>query len=180
MHFTHAAKRWYPSVESQLQSATWPTFTRFGQDEHGLLLRQLFQIRQTNFVQEYIDQFIAIVDDLSTYGGTTDPLYYAMRFVDGLKDYIRAAIALHRPQNLDIACILAKLQEEVTDPAKKRDFRHVEHPVGPRPYALRALPLPPPPPRLALPATEVKPVADARRGPTLDERWSALHATRRA
>jgi len=148
--------------------------------EHELLLRQLFQIRQTNFVQEYIDQFIAIVDDLSTYGGTTDPLYYAMRFIDGLKDYIRDAVALHRPQNLDTAYILAKLQEEVADPAKKRDFRHVEHPVGPRPYALRALPLPSPPPRLALPATEVKPVADARRGPTLDERWSALHATRRA
>ena len=89
-----------------------------------------------------------------------------MRFVDGLKDYIRAAIALHRPQNLDIACILAKLQEEVTDPAKKRDFRRVEHPVGPRLYAPRALPLPPPPPRLALPATEVKPVADAGRRPT--------------
>jgi len=117
---------------------------------------------------------------LSAYGGTTDPLYYAMRFVDGLKDYIRVAVALYHPQNLDTACILAKLQEEVDDPAKKRDFMRVEHHVGLRPYALRALPLPPPPPRLALPATEVKPVADARRGPTLDERWSALHATRRA
>ena len=58
-----------------------------------------------------------------------------MRFVDGLEDYIRAAVALHRPQNLDTACILAKLQEEVADPAKKWDFRRAEHLVGPRPYA---------------------------------------------
>ena len=56
----------------------------------------------------------------------------------------------------------------------------MEHPVGPRPYALRALPLPPPPPRLALPATEVKPIVDAGSGPTLDERWSALRVTWRA
>ena len=54
----------------------------------------------------------------------------------------------------------------------------MEHPVGPRPYAPWVLPLPPPPPRLALPATEVKPVADAGCGPTLDECWSALRATR--
>jgi hypothetical protein len=52
------------------------------------LLRQLFQIRQTGSVQEYTDQFTAIVDELSAYGGTTDPLYYTMRYVDGLKDYI--------------------------------------------------------------------------------------------
>ena len=85
---------------------------------------------------------------------------------------------MHRPQNLDTACILAKLQEEVVDPAKKRDFRRAEHLAGPRPYAPRALPLPPPPPRLALPAAEVKPVVDAGRGPTLDEHWSALRAIR--
>jgi hypothetical protein len=186
MHFTHAAKRWYPSVESQLQNVAWPTFTklilaRFGQDEHELLLRQLFQIRQTQSVQEYIDQFVAIVDDLSAYGGTIDPLYFAMRFVDGLKDYIRAAVALHRPQNLDTACLLAKLQEEVVDPGKKRDYRRGEQLVGPRPFAPRALPLPPPPPRPALSAPELnRPLADGGRGPTAEERWTALRAARRA
>ncbi|XP_066341079.1 uncharacterized protein [Miscanthus floridulus] len=186
MHFTHAAKRWYPSIESQLQNAAWPTFTqlilaRFGHDKHELLLRQLFQIRQTQSVQEYIDQFVAIVDDLSAYGGTIDPLYFAMRFVDGLKDYIRAAVALHHPQNLDTACLLAKLQEEVADPAKKRDYRHGEQLVGPRPFAPRALPLPPPPPRPALPVPELnRPIADGGRGPTAEERWTTLRAARRA
>lgn len=73
--------------------------TRFGQDHHELLLRQLFQIRQTGSVSEYIDQFSVIVDQLSAYGGTGDPLYFTTRFVDGLKDYIRAPVSLHRPQN---------------------------------------------------------------------------------
>ena len=80
MHFTHAAKRWYPYVEPQLQTANWPTFTRlildrFGQDEHELLLRQLFQIRKTGTVQEYITQFTIIIDQLNAYGGVSDPLY---------------------------------------------------------------------------------------------------------
>ena len=35
MHFTHAAKRWYPSIESQLQTANWPTFTRLILDCFG-------------------------------------------------------------------------------------------------------------------------------------------------
>jgi len=123
MHFTHAAKRWYPSVESQLQTANWPTFTRlildrFGQDEHELLLRQLFQIHQINSIQEHIDQFIVIVDDLSAYSGTIDSLYYAMRFIDGLKDYIRAAVALHHPKIWILLASLLNYRRSLTLPRR--------------------------------------------------------------
>jgi hypothetical protein len=103
-----------------------------------------------------------------------------MRYVDGLKDYIRTAVALHHPQHLDTACALAKLQEEVAAPAQMRELRRWENSVGARPYAARALPLPPPPPRLALPAPAAKPVAEAGRGPSSDDHWAALRASRRA
>lgn len=178
MNFTDDAKCWYPLVESTLQTCSWSTFTRlilerFGQDEHELLLRQLFQIHQTTSVNEYITQFTPLINQLNAYGGTTDALFYTMRFVDGLKDYIRAAIALHRPQNFDTACILARLQEEVTYPAKKRDLRHWDNASGMRP-----LPLPALPPQLALPVPQAKPVPDGGRGPSTEDRWSTLHASR--
>jgi hypothetical protein len=67
IHLVAAAKRWYNSVESQIQDCNWKAFTglvlnHFGQEHHELLLRQLFQICQTGSVAEYIEQFSTIVD----------------------------------------------------------------------------------------------------------------------
>ena len=185
MHFTGDAARWSSSVEHQLQTCSWHTFSslileRFGQEQHELLLRQFFQLRQTGPIQDYINQYTALVDQLNAYGGTREPLYYAMRFVDGLKDPIRAVVSMHRPKDLDTACLLAKLQEEVADPMKKRDGRRWDTPMTARPFAPKALPLPPPPPRLALPTSELRPAVEGARGPSPEDRWSALRATRHA
>ena len=81
MHFHGAAKRWLSSVEDQLETITWSEFCsqlllRFARDEHEPLLRRLFQIRQTGPVTEYINQFVALVDDLKSYTQHPDPLYY--------------------------------------------------------------------------------------------------------
>lgn len=143
-----------------------------------MLLRQLFQIRQVGLVQDYITQFTVLVDQLNAYGGTHEPLYCTMRFVDGLKDHIRAVVTMHRPNDLDTACLLAKLQEEVADPMK--DYRRWDTPMAARPFAPKALPLPPPPPRLALPAPEPRAAAEGARGPSPEDRWAVLRATRRA
>ena len=89
---------------------------RFGQDQYELLIRQLFHIRQTGNVQEYADRFTGLVDQLIAYGKTTDPLFYAMCFVDGLRDDIRAAVHMQCPSSMDAACVLALLQEELVDP----------------------------------------------------------------
>lgn len=185
MNFTDNAKCWYPSVETTLQTCSWSTFTslildRFGQDEKEMLLWQLFQIRQTTSVNEYITQFTPLIDQLNAYGVSTDPLFYTMRFVDDLKDYIKAAIALHRPQSFDTACVLARLQEDVTDPARKREFKRWDAAGGLRPNFRAGQPLRAPPPRLALPGTEAKAVPDSGRGPSTEERWSALRTARRA
>jgi hypothetical protein len=47
MHLQGAAKRWYPSVESQVKHCSWSEFCqlvldRFGREQHEILLRQLF------------------------------------------------------------------------------------------------------------------------------------------
>ena len=60
MHFTGAAKRWLQSIEPLLASSDWKTFCsliheRFNRDQHELLLLQLFNIRQSGSVLEYVD-----------------------------------------------------------------------------------------------------------------------------
>lgn len=120
------------------------------------------------------------MDQLSAYRGTTDPLYYTLRFIDGLKDYIRAPVSLHRPQNLGTACVLVKLQEQVAHSGQKKELQRWE-PNAVKQAFPKASPLPPPPPRQdwLVPVAEQWPMEHAR-GPMADERWAALRAQRRA
>ena len=96
---------------------------RFGKDQHELLIRQLFHIRQTGSVQEYADKFTSIVDGLIAYGKNIDPIYYAMKFVDGLRDEIRTVVHMQRPGTLDTIVVLALLQEEMLDSSRKKELR---------------------------------------------------------
>jgi hypothetical protein len=80
---------------------------RFGHDQHEALIHQLFHIHQSGTVALYVEEFSALVDQLSTYEATADPLDYAMQFVDGLRDDICSMIIIQRPSNLDSACALA-------------------------------------------------------------------------
>lgn len=57
-----------------------------------------------------------------TYEHTTDPLYYTLRFIDGLCDDIKFVIVVQRPSDLDTVCALALLQEEA-DSSKRCDSR---------------------------------------------------------
>jgi hypothetical protein len=76
------------------------------------LIRQLYRIKQVGFIQDYIDKFCGLIDQLQAYSHNIDPLYYTTRFVDGLRDEIEYVIIVQRPHDLDIVCYLALLQEE--------------------------------------------------------------------
>jgi hypothetical protein len=69
----------------------------------------LFQIQQTSPVNDHIDQFVALVDDLKAYAKHLDPLYYTQRFIDGLCDEIKVVLLVHHPSTLDTTCVLAQL-----------------------------------------------------------------------
>jgi hypothetical protein len=177
MHFHGAEKRWLSSIEDQLEGLAWSDFClqlllRFARDEHELLFHRLFQIQQTGPVNEYIDQFVALVDDLKAYAKHPDPLYYTQHLIDGLHDDIKAVILVQRPLTLDTACVLAQLQEEALG-VIKRPYR---------PPALRnawnaSSPLPLPPPKLA--EGEPKRLA-APPHSTPKYKFQALRASRRA
>jgi hypothetical protein len=112
MHFEGAATRWWQLVERRLRAASWEEFCsqlheRFGRDQHEALIKQLFHIRQSGTVAYYVEHFSALVDQLATYETTDNPLYYTMRFVDGLHDDIKLMVMIQRPSTLDTACALA-------------------------------------------------------------------------
>lgn len=117
MHFTGRAASWLQSTERRIRQLPWPVFCaqihdRFGRDQHESLIRKLFHIRQIGSVAEYVEQFSVLVDHLAAYEAHADPLYYTMRFVDGLRDDIKSVIMVQRPTTLDTACSLALVQEE--------------------------------------------------------------------
>lgn len=125
MHFEGRAARWLQAVERSLGQVSWEEFCnlvheRFGREQHESLIRQLFHIKQLGSVSDYVEQFASLVDELAAYESRTDPLYYTMRFVDGLKHEIKTVVMVQRPPNLDTACALALVQEEALDSTRRR------------------------------------------------------------
>jgi hypothetical protein len=60
-------------------------------------------------MSEYVEQFMAPVDNLVAYGHHTDPLYFVQHFVDGFRVDICAAVIVQRPPSLDSVSVLALL-----------------------------------------------------------------------
>lgn len=70
MHVKEAASNWLQSVEGRVRSCNWPEFSqlildRFGR--HEILVRQLLQICQSGSMLDYINEFVALVDQLVAY-----------------------------------------------------------------------------------------------------------------
>jgi hypothetical protein len=67
MHFEGPAARWLQSVEHHVKTASWSELCswindRFGRDQQELLIRQMYKIKQTGSVQDYIDKFCELID----------------------------------------------------------------------------------------------------------------------
>lgn len=67
------------------------------------------------------------MNHLVSYSDTTHPYYFLTRFVEGLRSNIRAVVMVQRPMDLDTACSLALLQEEVTEGECISTPRQAEH-----------------------------------------------------
>jgi hypothetical protein len=138
MYFEGVDGRWLQSVEPRLPSLSWNQFCqlvhdRFGHEQHELVIRKLFHIKQTSTVQDYVDCFSELVDLLVAYEHNTDPLYYTMRFIDGLRDDIKSIILVQRRSNLDTACASLALLQEEAESSRRREFRCGEGQLSSRP-----------------------------------------------
>jgi hypothetical protein len=129
MHFDGPTAKWLQSVNHRIRKATWTELCswihdRFGKDQHDLLIRQLFHIKQSRSVQECIDKLCELVDQLSAHepSHSANSRYYATCFVDGLKHEIKSIILVQMSVDLDIAFSLALLQEEA-EASRHREFK---------------------------------------------------------
>jgi hypothetical protein len=190
MQFTSAARRWFQSVERELMKQDWPNFCRiirerFCRYQHELFIRQMFHIRQTTTVQDYVDRFIDLIEQLLAYTPNPDHLSYTTRFIDGLRDDIRAIILVQRPPDLDTACTLALLQEEAIEPGQRHEVRRTYGFSFTKHQAVKgALPLPPPLAHRGAPVGDDKKLPEERRGPlkssNLDDKMQTLRNYRKA
>ena len=137
-----------------------------------------------------MDRFVDLIEQLSAYTPNPDHIAYVTHFVDGLRDDIHAVVFVQRPKDLDSACILALLQEEVTEPCWRREGRQLHAPPFVKPQVQRgALPLPPPPARAGSPPqgtaglpVEPRRPQDDHKPPTrpLEERFQSLRDYRKS
>jgi hypothetical protein len=183
LHFKGAAGIWLQAVHKRLQGLDWTSFTsllstRFGRARHQLLIRQFYAIKQTTSVAEYIERFDILMNHLMSYHEDTHPFYFLTRFIEGLRSDIRAIIMIQRPSDLDSACSLALLQEEVvegeqTSPPRHSDQRYVRLPLKPPALPYQALQSRPPS------RADDSRTSDSAHS-SVDEHIQALHAFRRA
>jgi hypothetical protein len=184
MYLDGNAACWYESIDNTPAIASWQAFCQalhahFDRDQHAVFIRQLFQIKQTSTVTDYVEQFTKLVDQLKAYSSTTDPLFYTMRFIDGLRPELKAIILVARPQSLDAAISMALVQEEVsTTPTSRLPYKGDWSSGKFTPKTAWPLP-PPPPPRNDKPAT-ANAVPETPAATTLDAKLSAVKAYRRA
>lgn len=163
--------------------------TRFGRDRHQLLIRQFFAIKQHSSVQDYIDRFEHLMNQLLSYSDEVHPFYFLTRFIGGLRADLRAAIMVQRPPDLDTACALALVQEEAHDGGRPEQFRPPEQVFRPSPrLPPQAVPLHQPRPpttpvaadRRGLEAARAAPVEQPRQAPQETNPLNTLRAYRRA
>uniref|UniRef100_A0ACD5YU76 Uncharacterized protein n=1 Tax=Avena sativa TaxID=4498 RepID=A0ACD5YU76_AVESA len=100
MHFVGAASMLLENCGMSVESLDWESLcalicNQFGRDEFQRLLRQLFSMKQTGSVVEYIQEFIEVMHALKAHTSAWDPELFPARFVDGLKDEIRVVVLVH-------------------------------------------------------------------------------------
>lgn len=195
MHFSGPAACWLQSIEHKVVEIPWSQFCalvldRFGRDQHETLICQLFHIAQNGTVAEYVEQFSELVDQLRAYASVTDPLYYTMRFIDGLRPDIKSSIIVQRPKDLDTVVVLAFLQDVVAGvdhpPPRKWESPLHQKPEFPNTVKQQprgAYPLLPPPRqdyKAPLPVADDKRGTEAARTSTSPDKHDALKRYRMA
>nr|TKW20553.1 hypothetical protein SEVIR_4G096201v2 [Setaria viridis] len=117
LNFKGNAAAWLRTFERRGRVLDWEVFCaavldHFDRDQYQVQLRRLDTLRQSGSVFEYLAQFEDLSHGILLYNCAYDDTYFVTRFLGGLKEEIRAAIALHRPKDVSSAAALALLQEE--------------------------------------------------------------------
>lgn len=125
LNFKGAAATWLQTMKRRDRITDWDrlcelVFAKFDKDQYQTQLKQLESLKQLGSVADYQDQFEKLAHGILLYNLGYDDVYFVTRFLAGLKEEIRAPIALHRLKDVDTASALTLLQEEELSLAKYR------------------------------------------------------------
>jgi hypothetical protein len=132
-------------------------------------------VKQTGSGVDYISQFDDLMHQLLAHDPLVNLVLLIGKFVDGLREDIRAVVILHRPKDLDTANSLAILQEEVLMGHGTRDYKKLDSFYQSR-HAKQTL-------QSAMKPTDLKPADQARfddEPVKLDDKLSDLMAYHKA
>lgn len=114
MYFVGPAVFWLQSLEDSATASSWEELCHivcksFDRDQHNQLLRQFFHVKKIGTVSEYFEKFDELVHQILAHDPKFNAANVISRFIDGLREDIRAVVLIHRPENLDTASSLALL-----------------------------------------------------------------------
>jgi hypothetical protein len=141
----------------------------------------MFRISQTGTVEDYVQRFSDLMDQLAAYEQKPDPIHYLTRFLDGLQPGVRVLVAIQQPKDLDTAYTLALLYEELGEGIAlmgNSSGSSTHHSSRRQQHAHISVPPPPPPAKwIGKPPDDRKAPDPARNS---EDKWQNLKAFRRS
>ncbi|XP_074360160.1 uncharacterized protein LOC141700256 [Apium graveolens] len=116
LHFEGKLSIWYRFYQSSRGLMPWRNFlndvvSRFENPE-GRDVQELFnKLLQTGSIMEYEDKFEELGAQVMARNKLLGEDYFVSSFISGLKDHIRSAVKMFRPQFLVDTVYLAKQEE---------------------------------------------------------------------
>ena len=119
------------TIELNLRQCSWDVLCkhvvdRFDRDQFTHFIRMFLHAKQTGSIVDYITHFDDLMHQLLAQDNLVNPVLLTGKFVDGLREDIRAVVMLHRPKDLDTASSLAILQEEVLNGCSPKEYKKLD------------------------------------------------------
>lgn len=97
MHLQDNAAMWWEAYKLSNPTVNWTTFAqdiefKFGSDDYRTALAELIELKQTGSVDDYTITFQALQYKITMHSAKHDELYFAMQYVAGLRDDIKAIV----------------------------------------------------------------------------------------
>lgn len=97
MHLEGNAAKWLQAYKQKHELGSWKTFckaveTKFGSEDYRTSITELLALKQNGTVEEYTAEFQSLQFDITMHNSQYDDLFFASKYVSGLKDEIRAMV----------------------------------------------------------------------------------------
>jgi hypothetical protein len=101
----------------------WQEFARavdekFGVFDYRRSLQDLLLLKQMGSVEEYTKEFEALQFQVTMFNPGLNDMFFTTHFVNGLKEEIKGTVQSQIPYSVDIANMLARIQQQILDRTK--------------------------------------------------------------